>query len=1062
MLEELKTEADAIASLRAKGIHHADKKCRKLYMGGAAYTPEFTKLMGRLRLWDYLVINAQRRDNQMAKTPRRKKSKVRKRKIGHAVLLRQHRAGKFETELEDMESLPLETMREKAKEAYKQYRNYWDNCEEARNNWLETLARAREDEAAKAAKHGAKLTQSKRNKKSRAQRTATQLRTMRKEEWSRRFYSRIRRAVGKDVLQGVTMVIAPDEVGPNGKVITWKECTAHDDITEALKKTHQAKYHQTEDTPPMTFPLCEQLGYLGIGRHADDILDGKYQPAPGTDRYSQRLLQHLKRVPEYTQDEATGITTQEFQQGWRKMKERTSAGGQTLHFGHCKAIAENEELSEMEAAFLSIPMKSGYSYKLWERGVDCVLPKKKRQLRVDKLRTIVLLEADFNFLNKHIARKLAARAELNKNGLAPEQYGSRKSFRAIDHVLNKELSFDILRQNKTPGIIIPTDLKSCYDRICHSIASLSMRRQGIAESEVVCMFTPLQHLEHTIRCAFGTSSDSYGKERWAVPMQGVYQGNGAGPVIWAVVSSPLLQILKEEGFGTFFKAGISKNEIRLVGYAFVDDTDLIQTSQYPTQPFQRVLEQAQQELDLWEGLVRATGGALSIDKSRWWAVDFAWHEDGTWSYKHQTEIPGKLTGRDFDNIRKTVHRLDVDEAYETLGVYLAPNGSMEAEYKELLKRATQWADKLRTAPLREQETATALKATILKTLEYPLQALFLSKQQCDSLMRVILEAALPKAKFHRTFCRRTLFAPGSHGGQEIPNLKTSQTIAHLEGILRHGMARTLAGQQLRGSIETLKVEAGIPNDLFSHSYKMYGMLATECWVKHVWKEAEELGIQIHERTPSLLLRRQGDKFLIPAFQECGFRNSALRRLNLCRLRLQVLTVSDVVSGDGRFLLEEAAYDTTTLRNASVQWPNQGTLPLSYWRAWFKALKKILRTDRTGRIRCPLGSWFNNPITLPKAWYSPSLRQSFLPKDNVYCPFQHQLTTMQQQQTYQQLQSIPALPTDAQPAIAWLEQGRYQYHGSCRLHTENTKDNRKIRNKKRKKHDNNVNDYTDSI
>ena len=137
---------------------------------------------------------------------------------------------------------------------------------------------------------------------------------------------------------------------------------------------------------------------------------------------------------------------------------------------------------------------------------------------------------------------------------------------------------DILRQTRTPGIIAPTDLKSCYDRICHSIASLSMRRQGVHQSEVTCMMVPLQYLEHTIRCAYGHSDTTYGTNRAELPMQGVYQGNGAGPIIWAVVSSPLLQILKKDGYGTFFQKAISQNLIRIVGYAFVDDTDLIQTA----------------------------------------------------------------------------------------------------------------------------------------------------------------------------------------------------------------------------------------------------------------------------------------------------------------------------------------------------------------------------------------------------------------------------------------------------------------------------------------------------
>jgi hypothetical protein len=67
-------------------------------------------------------------------------------------------------------------------------------------------------------------------------------------------------------------------------------------------------------------------------------------------------------------------------------------------------------------------------------------------------------------------------------------------------------------------------------------------------------------------------------------MQGVYKGNGGGLTIWAVVSSPLLQIMKQEGYGTFSKASITNGTIRLVGYTFVDNTDLIQTGKDGPEP----------------------------------------------------------------------------------------------------------------------------------------------------------------------------------------------------------------------------------------------------------------------------------------------------------------------------------------------------------------------------------------------------------------------------------------------------------------------------------------------
>jgi hypothetical protein len=120
----------------------------------------------------------------------------------------------------------------------------------------------------------------------------------------------------------------------------------------------------------------------------------------------------------------------------------------------------------MEAAFLSIPMRTGRPYKQWQKGTDCELMKKANSWGVDKLRKIVVMQGDANFCNKEIAYKTARPGERPlPNGqyhrLAQKQVGSRKRHGAIEQVLNKRLTFDLLGQLKWPGIIVPNDLKSC-------------------------------------------------------------------------------------------------------------------------------------------------------------------------------------------------------------------------------------------------------------------------------------------------------------------------------------------------------------------------------------------------------------------------------------------------------------------------------------------------------------------------------------------------------------------------------------------------------------------------
>jgi len=118
------------------------------------------------------------------------------------------------------------------------------------------------------------------------------------------------------------------------------------------------------------------------------------------------------------------------------------------------------------------------------------------------------------------------------------------------------------------------------------VTSLAMQSKGVQEPPLVCMFMTLQNLQHTICTAFGDSDSTYGGECWVVPLpglargnkkkgppQGAGQGNGAAPTMWAVVSTPMLEIMQEEAFCTVFKALISDEEISLwVMYSWMIQT----------------------------------------------------------------------------------------------------------------------------------------------------------------------------------------------------------------------------------------------------------------------------------------------------------------------------------------------------------------------------------------------------------------------------------------------------------------------------------------------------------
>jgi hypothetical protein len=91
---------------------------------------------------------------------------------------------------------------------------------------------------------------------------------------------------------------------------------------------------------------------------------------------------------------------------------------------------------------------------------------------------------------------------------------------------------------------------------------------------------------------------------------------------------------------------------RFVGYAFVDDTDLVESGN-ANLSFQQVALKMQAAITAWEGGIKAMGGAIILDKSFWYLVDFKWKQ-ATWRYASITETPAELQVQDCFGELKTL------------------------------------------------------------------------------------------------------------------------------------------------------------------------------------------------------------------------------------------------------------------------------------------------------------------------------------------------------------------------------------------------------------------------
>lgn len=254
----------------------------------------------------------------------------------------------------------------------------------------------------------------------------------------------------------VTSVSAPYNEGE------WTTITEKLDIEKACQQENIRRFTQANDTPALLPDQINLLGWTADSEISNRILLGYEDPQ--LHPTINKLVKYLKLHDSILQEgyiPAT-ITMDEFIESWRKCKEYTTLGKLGIHFGHFKASSMDLVLTEIDTIMINICLSTGYSLRCWLTGIDVMIPKKVDSQQMDNLRTIVLLEADFNFICKFIGKRVMHNAEKHNN-ITQEQYDSRKRKSSIIHATNKQLTFNIINTRKQDSALMILDAKSCYD-----------------------------------------------------------------------------------------------------------------------------------------------------------------------------------------------------------------------------------------------------------------------------------------------------------------------------------------------------------------------------------------------------------------------------------------------------------------------------------------------------------------------------------------------------------------------------------------------------------------------
>jgi hypothetical protein len=214
-----------------------------------------------------------------------------------------------------------------------------------------------------------------------------------------------------------------------------------------IQVTTEQRFDLFMSAPITMTSLWDRLGFLSDTEFATQMLCGEVHFPSDVDATTTLVLEEIIHLFNMLHKVHTEITLgdKEFQYYWQRVWERTSSSISTIHFGHYKLATYSTTITNFLAQKITLIARCRCPPEHWGHELQVLLEKIAGVALVTKLRVILLMESNFNYMNKWIFGHEAIN-KLNALGYLPGNQYSQKESTAEDGRLDSQLTMDLSRQ----------------------------------------------------------------------------------------------------------------------------------------------------------------------------------------------------------------------------------------------------------------------------------------------------------------------------------------------------------------------------------------------------------------------------------------------------------------------------------------------------------------------------------------------------------------------------------------------------------------------------------------
>jgi hypothetical protein len=183
-----------------------------------------------------------------------------------------------------------------------------------------------------------------------------------------------------------------------------RDITDTEEMNKEIQTVTEKRFDLSRSAPITMSSLRTHLRFLSDTDFASHLLSGEVHIPWDVDNVTATIIEEIIRLFGQLSKghSVVDLTADQFQYYWRRFKEKTSSSISGLHAGHYKSATYSTLVTSFLAWKITLVARGGCPPDRWGHGLQVLLEKVAGMALVNKLRAILLMEADFNYMNKWI------------------------------------------------------------------------------------------------------------------------------------------------------------------------------------------------------------------------------------------------------------------------------------------------------------------------------------------------------------------------------------------------------------------------------------------------------------------------------------------------------------------------------------------------------------------------------------------------------------------------------------------------------------------------------------